>query len=806
MAQTSPIFLILAASYFAVQVISQQLQDGFLSEPPWPNITTKCFEAMNATVSCPAYLQRISVDQQRLNPGELETLCTSTCRNTLRGVRSNILNACKGPMDIIQYWNGVNYPATFVADQYLQTYDIACRKDPATGKYCDTLLVEWLSNTNWTKEMECHDCILGTMQTQLKSPLDYTEEYAEDFASLTSSCGSTQYTLTTPTSYALSTRSQDAPLPTPTCKTTHAIKSGDTCNSISEANNVSTFGITNRNSLYSDCSNLARRSTICIPEQCTLYKVKLNETCDSIIETHGNGVSGAQFLAWNPNINDLCSNVGDLIDTYICLSPPGGAQRAPTPTDSGVPISRPTAPVPRPTNSFPESNEKCGKWYNITQGDNCEKVSIKNSISLPDFYFLNPTVNNSTCNNLILGVYYCVLPIGDITTFPNYPKTTNFITMTSNTFTTIVSTPPPNIPLPTPITTSQLPHAPGTNNNCFAYKNYREIPPIVDQSQNSEVASYTDFVNSCGYLTILWETTIDDLVKWNPSLVKEKCAMQAGYSYCVLESEDYKRPGNSTRILPPSQKNMTDRDTSDPEPVMIWCESNITQSKIPAGTISTCSCFAEIFGDEWPDDPESCEGLMDGIGLDPSYIPKWNPWVGSDCDAGLYAGLARGDSRLVCRGVGGKQRLRMSSTGNTTDTGLVCGCTKFYRVVSQDGCWAIANANGITLEDFYAWNPATANECKNLQADTYVCIGKGTAVTTIPRPTTTTTRNPPPGPTQTGIPSNCNKWVMQKDGIYCYDMAAAAGIALDRLYALNPALKGDCTGLWVGYAYCIGTS
>lgn len=26
-----------------------------------------------------------------------------------------------------------------------------------------------------------------------------------------------------------------------------------------------------------------------------------------------------------------------------------------------------------------------------------------------------------------------------------------------------------------------------------------------------------------------------------------------------------------------------------------------------------------------------------------------------------------------------------------------------------------------------------------------------------------------------------------------------------RLYELNPALNSDCSGLWVGYAYCIGT-
>jgi hypothetical protein len=87
----------------------------------------------------------------------------------------------------------------------------------------------------------------------------------------------------------------------------------------------------------------------------------------------------------------------------------------------------------------------------------------------------------------------------------------------------------------------------------------------------------------------------------------------------------------------------------------------------------------------------------------------------------------------------------------------------------------------------------------------YICPGVTT--TTTQRPTTTTPiKNPAPGPTQTGIPSNCNKWVLQKDGVYCYDMAKTAGIALERLYALNPALKSDCSGLWPGYAYCLGTS
>jgi hypothetical protein len=35
-------------------------------------------------------------------------------------------------------------------------------------------------------------------------------------------------------------------------------------------------------------------------------------------------------------------------------------------------------------------------------------------------------------------------------------------------------------------------------------------------------------------------------------------------------------------------------------------------------------------------------------------------------------------------------------------------------------------------------------------------------------------------------------------------MATKYGITLDELYKLNPALNGDCSGLWAGYAYCVG--
>lgn len=113
------------------------------------------------------------------------------------------------------------------------------------------------------------------------------------------------------------------------------------------------------------------------------------------------------------------------------------------------------------------------------------------------------------------------------------------------------------------------------------------------------------------------------------------------------------------------------------------------------------------------------------------------------------------------------------------------------------------------------------SDCSGLVLGTYYCVSSpdiesetvatssndpssSTARAATSAPSTTRTGASPPGPTQSGIPAGCGKYVMQKDGVFCYDMAAAAGISLDQLYEYNPALGGDCSGLWPDYAYCVG--
>ena len=121
---------------------------------------------------------------------------------------------------------------------------------------------------------------------------------------------------------------------------------------------------------------------------------------------------------------------------------------------------------------------------------------------------------------------------------------------------------------------------------------------------------------------------------------------------------------------------------------------------------------------------ETCQGLIEEFGIDVSNIPKWNPWVGSNCDEGLYAGLAAGDSRPVCIGVGGNKptfistttvatgtaTIRTTTTSATshgpTQTGIAADCTTYKTIDDGDTCSAVLTTYSLSMAQFYAWNPA----------------------------------------------------------------------------------------------------
>jgi hypothetical protein len=145
----------------------------------------------------------------------------------------------------------------------------------------------------------------------------------------TSRCQVTSYPVTSPTRYALGTTTISTPTPTDgipvpsyTCETQYTIQESDTCMSISWAKQVSTFSLLYSNKLAMFCSDFPAAGTeICIPQQCNTYMVLPVDTCRSVAES--NGLTVAELIELNPNLNSQCGNLRSFTGHMICLSPPG---------------------------------------------------------------------------------------------------------------------------------------------------------------------------------------------------------------------------------------------------------------------------------------------------------------------------------------------------------------------------------------------------------------------------------------------------------------------------------------------------
>lgn len=519
-------------------VAAQQFADLTLGHDGYPDLSERCYDALNTTVQgCPGFVAANAVDIARLVSGQLEALCTSSCRSSLSSVRSVIASGCSADTDVVEF-NRIVYPATYTIDRILHAYDVSCARDADTGVFCDEVYLDNLANG--TSADECSDCSLGVGRILLNSPFGFDEGFAADFKSRTASCGAAGYAFTSPAPYAVSTL-PPPPAATETgaaCEAPYEVQPGDSCDSIATARGVSTHAVIRAGNAGPGCTNLAAGKKLCLPEPCTQYRVQWDDSCADVLAAVP-GLQAQHLLTWNPNINPLCTNLGDMVSHLLCVSPPGRSlgdvtaiTEAPPATTQPVPTA-----VPRPANAKAESHERCAGWYEIQAGDYCQLLSVRHAIELRDFFFLNPSVNDPDCDNLWLETSYCVKYVGDINTYPSYPySTTPPYTLTAPTYVTTTRPPLETVaPSETPVVTHPLAAGShGEAEGCLDFVQHIEVPVRKDHFQQPDVPPLTEIVNTCDFIVASAGVEFEDFVEWNPSLAGlELCKLQLSFRYCV---------------------------------------------------------------------------------------------------------------------------------------------------------------------------------------------------------------------------------------------------------------------------------
>lgn len=105
--------------------------------------------------------------------------------------------------------------------------------------------------------------------------------------------------------------------------------------------------------------------------------------------------------------------------------------------------------------------------------------------------------------------------------------------------------------------------------------------------------------------------------------------------------------------------------------------------------------------------------------------------------------------------------------------------------------------------------------CDNFKTGQSYCVEGPNPPVVTPTTTTSTTAEPTttapgngittPSPIQEGMVNNCNKFFFVEKGTSCSTVLSTNGLTIAQLYAMNPGIGSDCTGMWAQVYVCIST-
>ncbi|KAL4865525.1 hypothetical protein BDV12DRAFT_200057 [Aspergillus spectabilis] len=182
----------------------------------------------------------------------------------------------------------------------------------------------------------------------------------------------------------------------------------------------------------------------------------------------------------------------------------------------------------------------------------------------------------------------------------------------------------------------------------------------------------------------------------------------------------------------------------------------------------------------------------------------------------LYSSLKT--EYYVCVGVSGSTISTSSGPPASTTTsgsapsptldGTATNCNNYHYVEEGDGCYDEATEYGVSLDDFYTWNPGVGDDCSTLQLGYYICVAvsgsTGPSTTTNKSSSTTGSGGAVPTETMPGTINSCKKYHDVISGDECWALASEYGISLDDIYTWNPAVGDDCSALQSNYYVCVG--
>ncbi|KEY64329.1 hypothetical protein S7711_09874, partial [Stachybotrys chartarum IBT 7711] len=571
-------------------------------------LSTNCRDALTVVLDCPRQVGSF-FEREKTPLASLQEACTTACDSSLADFEASLTAEC-GEDDIVEYTPGAEpVHISIIAQDLYYHFQRTCIKDGE--RFCNIWAFEnspdnesSASATATASVNLCDNCVIKPFQ--FLAGTSYSNGFAlqADYSTLTSSCSNTGFPLATTV-----TADPTTPPSAPTCAgEEYTIQAGDTCQSISEANEVGTAWMLLDNGLQAFCANFPEEGEkICIVNQCHTYVIQADDTCQGIAAA--NGISMVQLYTWNPVLGVSCIRMSLSVGHTVCLTPHDDEDYATVTRTTTTPTPAPTA-APVPSNIASGTNENCAEYYTVQVGNYCNQIIMSYSISLQDFLFLNSGLN-AECTNLFAEEAYCVRPVGPINMYPGHP---DYVEPTSTVPDIAWGDLPPATFSPPAITglPTHLPRAQGTRRDCYIY---------MDGTELQYDMSWGSFLSACAEIAGVWEIALDELHNWNPSLdpTSTDCVFSEELSYCMAAYEKTNtytgEPETTMTALPPPT---TTSSTTAVEP-------SPTELPIRDGAAENCVRYFDVITGM------TCQEVLDANGMIIAEFYALNPAVGDQC-------------------------------------------------------------------------------------------------------------------------------------------------------------------------------
>jgi LysM repeat protein len=133
------------------------------------------------------------------------------------------------------------------------------------------------------------------------------------------------------------------------------------------------------------------------------HQVASGDGCNAIEQAYD--ISPAQFLAWNSQVDTTCNDLW--LGYYVCVGVPGSSPATKTTTTTKAKPTTTSATPTGPSPQMPSITSSCDKYYQVQSGDGCYSIEQAKGITSAQFLRWNPYVD-ADCDNLWLGYYVCV--------------------------------------------------------------------------------------------------------------------------------------------------------------------------------------------------------------------------------------------------------------------------------------------------------------------------------------------------------------------------------------------------------------